>query len=423
MPNAPRPGCPRWSPRPLFLLAVLILAMRVVTPAFAEGSGYDQPGLVEAASLLPEKTLADGSPRIAPEAAADGLHAAFTLDGPDGPEAITGIQSLINRIQEIRAIDTLRRMNKSAEFGKALLSSGKEKIESVKEAVKDPVRTAQQLPRGASKFFGRLGNTIKHASEGKIGATQAAEAALGVNRKRAELCLKLGVSPYTRDQTLRTELDLAARAMAAGATLVNVSGLIVGGGVGTALTVVNANQTFQRALVESSPAELAVRDRAALLKLGATPENVSALLDNPAFNPWQRSTITNLLSSIGVNPDAVLARAGEAWTEEDAIYFVQVARILESHHRNKHPITAIKSKDGIPCALDESGALVVPVGADLIQWTPLLQERTDEFLGWSLEHTEIKSIVLATDATVSDLAATELAQRGVIVESRVLDKS
>jgi CRISPR/Cas system-associated endonuclease Cas1 len=40
-----------------------------------------------------------------------------------------------------------------------------------------------------------------------------------------------------------------------------------------------------------------------------------------------------------------------------------------------------------------------------------------------LEHTEIKSIVLATDATVSDKAATELAQRGVIVESRVLDKS
>jgi len=215
MPNAPRPGCPRWSQRGLLLLAVLILVMRVVTPAFAEGSGYDQPGVVEAASLLPEKTLAEGTARVAPEAAADGLHATFTLDGPDGWETITGIQSLLNRIQEIRAIDTLRRMNKSAEFGKALLSSGKEKIESVKEAVKDPVRTAQQLPRGASKFFGRLGNTIKHASEGKIGATQAAEAALGVNRKRAELCLKLGVSPFTRDQTLRKELDLAARAMAA----------------------------------------------------------------------------------------------------------------------------------------------------------------------------------------------------------------
>ena len=380
MPNAPRPGCPRWSQWALLPASVFILAMWAEAPAFAEGGRYDQPGAVEAASLLPEKALGDGAPRIAPEAAADGLHATFILDGPGGQEQITGIQSLLNRIQEIRATDTLRRMNKSAEFGKALLSSGKEKIESVKEAVKDPVRTAQQLPRGASKFFGRLGNTIKHASEGKIGATQAAEAALGVNRKRAELCLKLGVSPYTRDQTLRTELDLAARAMAAGATLVNVSGLIIGGGVGTALSVVNANQTFQRALIESSPDELAAANRATLLKLGASPDSVSALLDNPAFNPWQRSSIAALLASIGANPEPVLARAGEALGDEDSVYFVQLARILESHHRNRHPIRSIVSMDGIPCALDDSGVLIVPVGADLIQWTPMLQQRTEEFL-------------------------------------------
>ena len=421
MPSTPRSGCPRWTQRASVLLAVSVLATRVVPPALAEDSSYDRPGMVETASLLPQKTLPEGAPRIAPEADADGLHATFILDGPGGQEQITGIQSLLNRIQEIRATDTLRRMNKSAEFGKALLSSGKEKIDSVKEAVKDPVRTAQQLPRGASKFFGRLGNTIKHASEGKIGATQAAEAALGVNRKRAELCLKLGVSPFTRDQTLRTELDLAARAMAAGATLVNVSGLIVGGGVGTALSVVNANQTFQRALIESSPDELAAANRATLLKLGASPDSVSALLDNPAFNPWQRSSIAALLASIGVNPEPVLARAGEALGDEDAVYFVQLARILESHHRNKQPIRSIMSMDGIPCALDDSGALIVPVGADLIQWTPMLQERTEEFLEWSLERPDVKSIVLATDGAVSELAATNLTQRGIVVEDRVLD--
>ena len=421
MPSTRIFGRARWPRRARLLLSVSVLAALVVTPAPGEETSYDLPGAVAAAPLLPEKTLASGAPPIAPEADADGLHATFTLDGPDGPETITGIQSLLNRIKEIQAIDSLRRMNKSAEFGKALLASGKEKIESVKEAVKDPVRTAQQLPRGASKFFGRLGNTIKHASEGKIGATQAAEGALGVNRKRAELCLKLGVSPFTRDRTLRMELDLAARAMAAGATLVNVSGLIVGGGVGTALSVVNANQTFQRALIESSPDELAAANRTTLLKLGASPDSVSVLLDNPAFNPWQRSSIAALLASIGVNPEPVLARAGEALGDEDAVYFVQLARILESHHRHQHPIVSIMSMHGIPCALDESGALVVPVGADLIQWTPVLQQRTEEFLAWSLEHPEVKSIVLATDGTVSELATADLTQRGIVVQARVLD--
>lgn len=423
MPSAPCHSRARHSPRTLPLLTASVFGLWAAIPAVAGASAYEVPGTVETAAVLPQKDLADSQPRVSPEASADGLHVTFTLDAPGGPEAITGKQSLINRIHEIRAISALRRMNKSEEFAKALLASGQEKVESVKAAVKDPVRTAQQLPKGASKFFGRLGNTIKHASEGKIGATQAAEAALGVNRKRAELCLKLGVSPYTRDETLRMELDQAARAMAAGATLVNVSGMIIGGGVGTALSVVNANQTFQRALVESSPAELTAANRAALMKLGASQEGVSALLDNPAFTPWQRSSITRLLASIGVNPEPVLARAAEASTEEDAVYFVQVARILEIHHRQTRSITSILAKEGIPCALDESGALVVPVGADFIQWTPLLQERTKEFLEWSSEHPEFKSIVLATDATVSDVAAAQLAEQGIVVQARVLEGS
>ena len=292
-------------------------------------------------------------------------------------------------------------MNKSAEFGKALLKTGGEKIQSVGNAVKDPIGTAKNLPQGASKFFGRVGNSIKSMGEGKVGATEAIEAAAGVHRKKAELALQLGVSPFSTDPVLQTELDAAARAMAAGASLVNFSGLLVSGGVGTALSVVNMKDTFQRALVESSPAELTAKNRATLQSLGASAQNIDAFLANPAFNPWQKSAITSLLTNIRCNPDPLVSQASQASSDEDAVYFVQMARLFEKHHTSRAPITEFRSMDGIPCALDRDGTLVVAVGADLALWTPSLESRANEFLEMKKSNLDIKSISFTTDGIIS----------------------
>jgi hypothetical protein len=410
----------RWPQRAVAFLLLGLAAVRAENTAIAASSDYEAPGLVETATLVPESLLDVRQARVDPRAEADGWHVTYTLDGPEGVETLTGTEFLANRLREIRAIAALRKMNKSEEFGKALLASGGEKLQSVASAVKDPVQTIQKLPKGASKFFGRLGTTVKNAAEGKIGATDAAEAALGVQRKRAELCLKLGVSPFTRDPVLRAELDTASRAMAAGATLMNVTGLIVGGGIGTAISVVNANQAFQRALVESSPQELAARNRQLLAKLGASPESVDGFLGNPAFNPWQKSGVAATLSTIGLNPEPFLSRAADASSDEDAVYFIQMVRILGQHQENKTPLAALLEMDGIPCALDQNGMLVVPVGSDLIRWTPALNARAGDFVEWSSDHAKIKGMVLATDGSVSERATGELARMGITVAPHAL---
>jgi hypothetical protein len=413
-------GNARWPQRAVALLLLGLSVVRADNAAISGKPAYELPGPVETATLVPESLLDIPEARVYPQAEADGWHVTYTLNGPEGTETVTGTEFLENRLREIRAIAALRKMNKSEEFGKALLASGGEKLQSVASAVKDPVQTIQKLPKGASKFFGRLGTTVKNAAEGKIGVTDAAEAALGVQRKRAELCLKLGVSPFTRDPVLRAELDTASRAMAAGATLMNLTGLIVGGGIGTAISVVNANQAFQRALVESSPQELAVRNRQLLAKLGTAPEFIDDFLGNPAFSPWQKSGVVAALSAIGLNPEPVLSRAAEAASDEDAIYFIQMVRILDHHHRTNEPLMAIIDVMGIPCAIDQSGTLVVPVGSDLIRWNPALSARAGEFVAWSQSQPETKALLLATDGSVSDRARDELARSGVQVADRVL---
>jgi hypothetical protein len=375
----------------------------------AEPLGFETPGPVPSAELLPPALLS----KTGPTAHADGLHATYELFNGSAREEITGTQFLANRIRELRAIASLRAMNKSAEFGKSLLQTGGEKIQSVGAAVKDPVGTVKRLPQGASKFFGRVGTSIKSMGEGKVGATEAVEAAAGVHRKKAELALQLGVSPFSTDPVLQSELDAAARAMAAGASLVNFSGLLVGGGIGTALSVVNMNDTFQRALVESSPAELEVQTRATLRSLGASPANIDAFLANPSFNPWQKSALATLLAEIGLNPDPLLAQATKATSPEDAVYFVQMARLFGKHHKDRAPITEFRSMDGIPCALDRDGTLVVAVGADLVLWTPLVESRANEFLEMKKSNPDIRSILFTTDGIISPRALELLASKEI----------
>jgi hypothetical protein len=379
----------------------------------AEISTFDTPGPVPVSELLSSALIENGRCAIAPEAETDGLHATYRISSDSGPEEITGTQLLANRIRELKAIDALREMNKSAEFGKALLQTGGEKIQSVGAAVKDPVGTVKRLPQGASKFFGRVGTSIKSMGEGKVGATEAVEAAAGVHRKKAELALQLGVSPFSTDPALQSELDAAARAMAAGASLVNFSGLLVGGGVGTALSAVNMNDTFQRALVESSPTELQAQTRAALQSLGTSPENVDAFLATPSFNPWQKSAIAKLLAAINLNPDPLLAQAVQASSPEDAVYFLQLARLFENHHKDRAPITEFRAMDGIPCAIDRDGTLVVAVAADFIQWTPPVEARAEEFLEMKKTTPAIQSLHLSTDGLLSPRALEALAAKEI----------
>jgi hypothetical protein len=78
------------------------------------------------------------------------------------------------------------------------------------------------------------------------------------------------------------------------------------------------------------------------------------------------------------------------------------------------------SVHGIPCALDRSGTLVVPVGADLVRWTPDLEARAREFVAWSSGEPEVKRLLLATDGSVSAPATAGLAGLGIDVAAQAL---
>ena len=383
-------------------------------------AAFEEPGPVRAADYLPPSLLAGPLHAVQELAYADGLHLSFRLETGQEVETVVGAPSVALRVNEIRAVARLRQMNKSEEFAKALVQAGKEKIESVAGVVKDPVGTLKNLPQGASRFFGRISNTLRKANDGDANGRAVLESALGVRRKKAQLALDLGVSAYSTDPLLQYELDLAARAMAGGALIVNVAGMAVDGGAGTALSVIGINQTLQRTLVESTPDELQARNHADLTALRVPEADIAAFLGNRWISPWQCSFIVHLLKETGVEPSPLIRQAGSCLTEHDARYFVQLTRIYHYHHQNISPLTSFHEERGILCARDGRGALIVAVAADLIQWTPMLQSRAEEFQTLVTPDGPVRTLVLLTDGTLSMRARDELSHRGVQGFSQVL---
>jgi len=383
-------------------------------------STYEALQPVSAADFVPAAQLTNSLYSVEPLAQPDGQHVTFILQGLGGSERVTGRQCLGIRTSEIKAITALDEIDNSEEFGKALMKAGAEKVESVKDAVKDPLGTAQRLPEGASRLLGRVATAVKNTAEGKSNPRSGVETALGVSRKKAELALQLGVSPYTHDAVLQSKLDATARAMAGGALVVNLSGLVVSGGVGTAISVVNVNQTLQRTLIESSPEEMMVKNRSALAAMGASPSAIEGFLGNTSLSPWQKSLITADLKDIRQNPNAFLGVAKRGSTPESAVDLVQVARLLLKHHQESSPLVSLREDNGVFAALDTSGTLLAPMAGDLILWTPSQESRADTLVTMAKADPRVKSLTLASDGLISVRAVDEFAKKGILTKPQAL---
>jgi hypothetical protein len=381
---------------------------------------FEQAASVEAKLFLPEKSMEGSLHRVGPEAHNDGMINTYYLFANDREYAIpTGI-ALLTRIREIYAIDKLEGMSKTDEFEKALKKSGQEKIDSVVALAKDPVGTIKRVPQGASRFFGRIGESLKGgASEGE---GNALESITGVDKAKVALAVKLGVSPYSTNQELQEQLTDTARAMAGGGLVIGAALMPIGGGLGTVITGLNVNDAMQQALVSSPPSELRIINRKKLFALGMNRENADEFLMHPWYSPWQETIIVDALNTIGADPTAFLERACRALTEQDAVYFQRLAQILARYHTTKTKLKSIRVESGAVCAMDSNATLMIPLSCDYAIWSERAAGRVGEFTQFAQAHSEIKGLALWVDGKVSDTATRELKNRKIDLATGVLDQ-
>jgi hypothetical protein len=405
----------------LSLLATTALAQTDSTPSPAPPqTAFESAGRVEAKMFLPQDLLKGRLHTVDQQAENDGLlNTYFLYSGNNAFEVTTGTALRI-RIRELYAIDKLRGMSKTEEFTKAMAKAAKQKVESVAGIVKDPIGTIKRVPLGASRFFGRIGEGLKGGtSEGEGNALQSIT---GVEKAKAALAAKLGVSPYSTNQELQEQLTNAARAMAGGGFVVSMATAAVGGTAGSVISVLNVNQTLQQTLVNSTPDDLRILNRKKLFALGVTRENADEFLMHPWYSPWHETIITDALATIGVDPTQFLAAATRALTEQDANYFQSLAQVLARYHKTKTPLSSIGLEIGRVCAMDSQGILVIPLSCDYAIWSEPAAARVEAFSQIPQSRSEIKGLALWVDGKVSERATQELKNRKIDLATDVLAK-
>ena len=129
-------------------------------------SNFETAGDVNAQDFVPPDLMTGTLHSVDAHAYNDGLRNTYLLKSGFDEWEITGTPALVQRIREIYALDYLRGLSKSDEFGKALAAAGKAKVDSAVSIVKDPLGALSRVPQGASRFFGRIGEGLKGARSG-----------------------------------------------------------------------------------------------------------------------------------------------------------------------------------------------------------------------------------------------------------------
>lgn len=380
---------------------------------------FEPGGNVPAKDFVPEDKMKGTLHSVRPLAFNDGLNNTYFVDTSAGVVEVTGTPALLERIREIYALDHLRGLSKTEEFRKALAKSVESKVDSVTEAVRDPFGTIRNIPKGASRFFGRVGEGMKggKSNEESGGVLQGVT---GTSTAKAQLAAKLGVNPYTTNEELQRELTSTAQAMAGGGLIVSAAASLATGGAGAALTAVGVNQSLQDTLINSTPEDLRIMNRKKLFALGVTRADADEFLLHPWYSPWHETIITESLAAIGIDPTAFFVQACRALTCEDAFFFQRLAQLLARYHSTVTPLRSIRIQGSIICALDSNGTLVVPLSCDYAIWAERAARRTEEFAALARDNHDVHGLALWVDGKVSTRLAQELAARQIALKTDVL---
>lgn len=272
-------------------------------------------------------------------------------------------------MQELKAINELRQISTTKAFTQGLKESAKGTYQSGKQIVRDPVGAAKRVPQGASKFFAKVKgffNDDEDDTSQKSSSGDTLKGILGVDKAKRQLAARLGVDVYSRNQALQDELNRVASAAAGGGLAFDIGTLPIGGAVGIGLTVVGIQQTVDSLINDSSPNSLRNWNEQNLIKLGADQDLVFQFINHPWYTLRQITVITASLATTKVNPDLFLESANRALTPADGRYFEQVAELLAAYSQKIAPLQSLRLQDGLLCATDNKGMLIVPISLDYV---------------------------------------------------------
>lgn len=299
----------------------------------------------------------------------------YTIDSDFGVFTAGSNPVLMRRIAEIKGIAQLQAYSRTDEFGQAAAQAAVKPLGVAQDLVTDPVQTIASVPRGIFGFLNRTGETVKRAADGEgagFGSGQAVSNVSGFSKTKRDLALKMGVDPYTTNETFQRELSKVAWPAFLGKLTVNLGMAAVTGGAGTALSVANWTGTLQDSFRDKSATDLRLMNQGLLIdKMGVSRADADEFLNNTAISPTTQTIIVSSLAQLGNIPGQAdfIRQAATSESEHDALAYQLSVQIM-ARLNNSAPIARITHLEGLTVCQTNDGTVVVPIQWDYVAWTP-----------------------------------------------------
>jgi hypothetical protein len=316
------------------LRAGLILNLLFSTGvAFAQsGAGGNHP----VKDFLPKSVVKELGATLAPEASINDARATFTLNTDAGPETVTGTVSMLERVNELRAVKTLDAMKKSDVYLDAVKNSAKAPVRYGKALVDAPVDTVKDTARGLGGFLADIGHSIvsDDPSEDNVAKT-----GLGQSAAKRAFAFELGVNPYSHYEPLQEALSEVAWTAVGGGLTVGATFRAVQNTPGQVLTVSRVANTGRELVRDKSPRELTNRNEESLKAMGVGEALTEAMLNNFNFDPETETRLIVALEAMnGVQGRAdLVARATLASSRARAREMRDWTELLAAYHEKVTP--------------------------------------------------------------------------------------
>ena len=393
------------------------------TAAQAQQSGFEGFEPQPLTAVISADLISGPHYRLAPTVRAVAYLNEFYASSDYGAFSAPSNAMLRRLVREIHAITVLQGISTSDAYIKALGQAAMGSVRGVQTLVNDPGGSLRALPQAAFNIFGRVSEGIQTQISGqKTGYEDSGmAAALQMSSYKRDYAKQLGVDVYSSNPVLQKQLDSVAWAAAVGGLTVSAATMAGSGGAVMAFSAARNIDQAQAIVAAQPPSELMIRNKAALQQMGIDPGLGAQFLAQKQFSPRAKTILISALAAMPETKgkDNLLTVALDSPDEVTAIFYQQMAELLNGYDDRVARITRIERSNRLVLARDVKGKAIILAPVDYVIWNELVAARATEIARSMHLTSGSDRFELWITGTASARAKAEAAALGILIKENV----
>ena len=415
-------------------LIAFFLAALCAHDAYAqtEDIKHEAPPRVSPGRVLGPALLSSGNHRVRDEVRTRENWLEFEIESDFGSYTALSIPMVAVRVHEIRtlaqAVEQFRRNNQQlAESLRGMLEVG---ADSVGDILTSPLSTTSQIVK---QFQVNVGKTFDELREGSPEAEGKSAGGRSIydgfepgdpilaSHKR-NVASQLDLDFYSSNPRVQEFLDTVAAARGAGQVSAGVVTISLPQGQVYRPAGGQVDSSVRAAMTHNTIRQLYARNLDRLVSSGVPEELANSFLSHPVLSPSHKTRLTEQVAHLdGVeNRGALLRAALSAGSEEEALSFVQIGKLLFAYNERSGSLKSIVSAGHMVLATTRDGAIAVMLPLDVLYWN---RETREVFSGLQAfaRAKGFKRHAIISSSIITESAKSGLYALGFELEERYLE--